>query len=430
MTSANNEHDDGRQDDERAQRRLHDTIAKAIAGSELAFTALYQRYASNILFHVRDQINYPEDAEDVAQEVVIQMFRTIGQLQSPYAFHKWLQSIIVHVCNNYNNRVGRKKDQETVLEMAENLEDIEGQIRLEEGQDEEIEASAQKALLYEEITKLPEAQRRCIVMHYFDELSYKEIAEILSVGVSTVSSNIVKAKKHMRESIAARQQEAGPSAGVKSKPVTPPTGAAALLPTGPAIAASLRYGLKQTVSLEQVERLCAQVAPKIKALSSTRPPAPADAARQAGSRQVARWLVPLVLALVLVAGAGTVAWKYFYGDRPDGAPQHQMSYTPQATIEITGTAQAPAVAGGSVMGGVADTQKSSAQITLKLDGEGGTAQSWVLRNAETGAECAAGTGTVVRDELSGLKPGNYTISWQLLNADNIPGTVSRTFSVQ
>jgi RNA polymerase sigma factor (sigma-70 family) len=61
------------------------------------------------------------------------------------------------------------------------------------------EKSLTSGVRIEAINKLPKARRQAIVMHYYDDMSYKEIGKALGISVSTVSTNILRAKAVLKE---------------------------------------------------------------------------------------------------------------------------------------------------------------------------------------------------------------------------------------
>ncbi|MDR0853536.1 MAG: RNA polymerase sigma factor [Clostridiales Family XIII bacterium] len=191
--------DEHRHEDERRQKNDAQTalVNRAISGDPAAFEELYVQKAQSILFHAYGILKSHHDAEDAAQEVVLRMYRDIGKLRAPEAFNSWMHRIVINVCYTLAaKRSGRKEDfdeDETVGEIAE----------------EHIDYLPQEYLVREElfnelkavIEGLPAKRRSAITMHYFDNMSYKEIAEAMDSTISTVSTNIVRGKIQIKEAM-------------------------------------------------------------------------------------------------------------------------------------------------------------------------------------------------------------------------------------
>jgi RNA polymerase sigma-70 factor (ECF subfamily) len=171
------------------------TIEDAAGGDEAAFNELIAIFSNTIQFHCSNLVANKEDTEDAAQEVKLQIFRTIRTLKSPYAFSAWLKRLIVNVCYRYNDKTLRRTDYAKLpLEAASNVAD-ERSDSLPEGYALEQDRNAK---LYELIEKLPPVQRSTLIMYYYKGLPQKKIAGILKTTNRTVSSNMWKAKRNLK----------------------------------------------------------------------------------------------------------------------------------------------------------------------------------------------------------------------------------------
>ena len=400
-------------------RRLQHTIERAVAGDEQAFTDLYRRYADHILFHVKAKITHPEDAESVAQDVALQMFRAIGRLQNPYAFQSWMQRIINRVCVNYNRREGKKKDQDVMLEAAE---DIESPALVDHPEDLAISEDL-RARLYNCVLKLPPRQRDCILMCYYDEMSYHEIAEALGIAEGTVSSALGKAKKTLKELLAHEGIEGGESSALAS------------LGFGPVLAASLRYGAAHSVSQAQIDRLCQAVALKIKETGAAKG---AAGGQGDGGRGLVGWLIPVIVVLLVLAGGAALVAKFVHTPT-SGSASTVVSYSPQATVEIEGGDVTGAGAGADANIGTGTTGKTAVaanaataatpvRLHLKIHDNSRVA-GWTITAAAGGKILNAGSGLTVAEPLRNLAPGTYEISWKLISSKGVPGAITQSFTI-
>jgi RNA polymerase sigma-70 factor (ECF subfamily) len=178
------------------QIELFSLVEKAISGDAAAFEELYVLKAREILFHTQSFLNNKADVEDVAQEVVIKMYENIHKLRSPYAYNSWQYRIIKFVCyshNRKNRNAARTGGDEEYEDVAETNRDY--------APESVATQSELNDVIYRAITGLPEKQRDSLFMFYYEELSYAEIAEAMGITLSTVSTNIMKGKKKLMETL-------------------------------------------------------------------------------------------------------------------------------------------------------------------------------------------------------------------------------------
>jgi RNA polymerase sigma-70 factor (ECF subfamily) len=175
--------------------KLNKTIRLAIAGDPTAQEELCRLYAKPILFQTRLIVKNKSDVEDVAQKVMIEMLRSISNLKSPYAFRSWLQRIIYNAALKQNIQTTREADRSDLLEKAEFIVD-EGEFAHPE---ETLEAKVLSQHMTGYLDRLPPAQASVLVLYYYEEQSYKEIADILGVSIGSVSSTMSKAKKNLKK---------------------------------------------------------------------------------------------------------------------------------------------------------------------------------------------------------------------------------------
>jgi RNA polymerase sigma-70 factor (ECF subfamily) len=371
------------------------TVRLAMKGDKDAFDELYRAYAKTILFHVRNHVWDSEAAEDVAQEVVIQMLGSIQNLKSPYAFSSWLQRLIIFTCGKHNERFGRRRGQESVLEQAEEIVD-----QNEANIPEELATSNdQRAVLYRQICRLPESQRTVLLMHYYEELSYKTIARVLEIEIGTVASNISKAKKNLKaimdEDRHIEQKAEGGQYGLASSS---------------AIAGAFAFAADTIAPPSIVSSFCDKVSVDVDKFFAQPQPAAAVAKQGLNASLVA--LILMGIGIVAVAGVLIISLL-------SGAPQNQtekhQNFTYQADAEIL--LQSDGAENGNI---------NPYQASIVIYDGLGTAVGWSIEDS-AGTEVAAGTGTPAGETLTNLAPGEYRILWQIEDERGIISVVKRVF---
>ncbi len=176
-------------------------IRRAQAGEADAFSALvaeHQQFAFNLALRV---VGDPNEAEDVAQEAFVRAWLALANFRGQAQFRTWLYRIVTNLCCNRLPRLRRD-----LLAMGE---EAAGHIPDERDLDpaSSVEAEERRAFLHQQIEALPESYRLVVSLRYQQELSYEEIASILSLPVGTVKTGLFRARARLRDAL--RDYEAG-----------------------------------------------------------------------------------------------------------------------------------------------------------------------------------------------------------------------------
>ncbi|MGZ0167838.1 MAG: RNA polymerase sigma factor [Planctomycetales bacterium] len=134
------------------------------------------------------------EAEDISQQAFLDAQRKLDTLRDPDKVRAWLFMI---VRNLYRRQI---RDRVTHGEVA--LEVLVEPVDQKRGSDKQVEQSLDSESLQQVLNELPEEFRSVLLLFYFRELSYREIAEQLDVPIGTVMSRLSRGKKQLRERIA------------------------------------------------------------------------------------------------------------------------------------------------------------------------------------------------------------------------------------
>lgn len=169
-----------------------DWLARAQKGDDLAFSHLveaYQRPVYNLCYRM---LGNAGDAEDAAQETFIRAYKALNRYDPSRKFSTWLLSIASNYCIDQHRRRKLPTFSYDALE-SPNLP--------EEGMG--IEAKMMQHEHQEQVSALLETlnpkDKAAVVMRYWYEYSYEEIAESLSMSVSAVKSRLHRARKDLAE---------------------------------------------------------------------------------------------------------------------------------------------------------------------------------------------------------------------------------------
>jgi RNA polymerase sigma-70 factor, ECF subfamily len=173
-----------------------DVIARAQAGDESAFEALFRAHQKRIYRLCLRMIGNVAEAEDLTQEAFLQVFRKIHTFRGESAFSTWLHRLAVNVVLM---RLRKKKPQEISVDCAPQNEQSERQEWEFAAPDLELTGVVDRVSLEYAVSKLAEGYREVFLMH--DVLGYEhhEIAEALGYSVGNSKSQLHKARLKLRQ---------------------------------------------------------------------------------------------------------------------------------------------------------------------------------------------------------------------------------------
>ncbi len=171
-------------------------------GEETAFRELVSQYQDKVFNTALGLLQHHTEAEDIAQEVFIQVYRSIKQFRGDALLSSWIYRITVTKSLDHLRRRKRKKR----FGFLSNLFGDDNQ-PLHEPVDFNHPGIAHEkkedaCLLFKLIDELPENQRTAFILHKVEDLSYREIADILNSSESAVDSLLQRAKQNLRKKIA------------------------------------------------------------------------------------------------------------------------------------------------------------------------------------------------------------------------------------
>jgi RNA polymerase sigma-70 factor (ECF subfamily) len=178
-------------------------IGRVRGGETRMFGELVQRYQDPVFGMALRFVGGRGDAEDVAQEVFLRVYRGLDGFKGDAKFSTWIYRITFNLCADWLRR-NRRADRRAVT-IEEAGEVVDGRVNLEEGMLEtEKRDKVRRAL-----DRLDERYRSVVVLLYYQKMSYEQIAAVLALPVKTVETRLYRARKMLRESL-----ESGEGGGV------------------------------------------------------------------------------------------------------------------------------------------------------------------------------------------------------------------------
>ncbi len=166
-------------------------------GEKDSFEELVNLYKDRIYNIIIGLIQNVEDAEDLTQEVFVEVFNSIGDFREDSSLNTWLYRIAVNKSLELIRKRSRKKRFGFMTSIFAGKEEM--QIPDFEHPGVKLENKERAAVMFKAIAKLPDNQRTAFTLSKIEEFSYKEISDIMKVSVASVESLLFRAKANLKK---------------------------------------------------------------------------------------------------------------------------------------------------------------------------------------------------------------------------------------
>lgn len=169
-------------------------MRRAKGGDRAAFGELVNRYMRRAYFGALGIVGSHDDALDASQEAFARAFRARRSIDPERPFYPWLYQILRRLCFN----VGRdRRTRRRLLEQERSWLVSEASARGGADPAHAVEQSELRDRVAKAIRSLPAGQREIIVLREFEDLSYREIAEVTGIPIGTVMSRLHTARRSL-----------------------------------------------------------------------------------------------------------------------------------------------------------------------------------------------------------------------------------------
>jgi RNA polymerase sigma-70 factor (ECF subfamily) len=170
-------------------------IARAQRGDEEAFATLFEAHKRRVYSLCLRMTGNTAEAEDLAQEAFLQLFRKIATFRGESAFSTWLHRLAVNVVLMHLRKKGL---QQISLDEVDSSQDE--PVKRDYGSDDRrLVGSVERIRLQRAIADLPPGYRTVFVLHDVEGYEHNEIAEIMNCSVGNSKSQLHKARMKLRE---------------------------------------------------------------------------------------------------------------------------------------------------------------------------------------------------------------------------------------
>ncbi|MCX6250901.1 MAG: RNA polymerase sigma factor [Bacteroidetes bacterium] len=173
-----------------------------ITQNKEAIQTLVNNYQKNVIKTAYYFVASMEDAEDLSQEVFLEILKSIGQYKKNSSLYTWINRITVNKSLDHLRKQKRRNILHqigTIIQVSHdgmNRNNSEPAIMDTTNDDKE-----KRKILDTAVNSLPENQKIAFILNKYDELAYKEIAEIMNLSLSSVESLIHRAKMKLQKKL-------------------------------------------------------------------------------------------------------------------------------------------------------------------------------------------------------------------------------------
>jgi len=172
-------------------------MARTKRGDMDAFAVLVERHQHSVVGTVAKMLGNANDAEDVAQQVFVRVWKSAERYEPTAKFTTWLMTITRNLVFNEMRRLQRSRmvsmetrEEDPPMQFPDDSARAPGEVLL----GVELEQAIDDA-----IASLPEMQRMALVLRRYEEMPYEEIAKVLDTSVAATKSIIFRARNELRE---------------------------------------------------------------------------------------------------------------------------------------------------------------------------------------------------------------------------------------
>jgi RNA polymerase sigma-70 factor, ECF subfamily len=173
------------------------------AGDDSAFDYLVQKYRRAMINFMYRMAHNSAAAEDLAQEVFLRVYRSRGSYEPSAKFTTWLYRIATNLAVNHA-RDTRHERPETMVSLDEPDEETGTSMDVADSSltvEEKLVRRERLMAIRKTVQKLPERQRIAVLMHKYQQMDYKQIAEVLKLSESATKSLLFRAYETLREQL-------------------------------------------------------------------------------------------------------------------------------------------------------------------------------------------------------------------------------------
>jgi len=180
---------------------LPELIVQLQQGDETAFKKLVDEWQHMVYNTALSIVQNEEDADDITQEVFIQVFRSVGSFKGDSKFSTWLYRITVSKALDHEKKMKRQKRFGFVQQLFGVSAVEQKQVTEFNHPGVQLEKKEKANELFSALKLIPDNQRIAFTLHNLEGQSYREIAEIMNTSLFAVESLVGRAKTNLKKEL-------------------------------------------------------------------------------------------------------------------------------------------------------------------------------------------------------------------------------------
>lgn len=176
-------------------------VGQAVNGKPDAYGELARRWAPRVMAVCHARVRCQASAADLTQETLLRGFRDLSSLKSAEKFGAWLRGIADRVCLDWLR--SKRRTQVPFTRLGSDPQTI---FATAEGVGAALEQADEFQKLMAEVEALPESQREALMLFYYGEMTYQEMAELLGVSTATINARLTEARALLRKRLGKSQR--------------------------------------------------------------------------------------------------------------------------------------------------------------------------------------------------------------------------------
>ncbi len=179
-----------------------DLIDKVLSGNAGAFKQLIEQYRRLVAHIVFRMVSNKSDREDLAQDVFLKVYQNLRHFRRESKLSTWIARIAFNTCSNYLD----KKQVPLFEDIAPNDMTVDSVASGDALPDRNAELTDISERLRSEIDMLPVHYRTIVTLYHLEEMSYREIGDVMNLPEGTVKSHLFRGRRLLKDRLMAKYQ--------------------------------------------------------------------------------------------------------------------------------------------------------------------------------------------------------------------------------
>lgn len=172
-------------------------VRHTLAGRTSAYDPLVRKWAARVTAVCHARVGRADVAEELAQEALFRGFKALNSLAEPEKFGGWLCGIATRVCLDWLK--DKDRSQVSFSAVGEDARPEDMADHRSAAHDPELDEDLKQ--LMDEVNKLPEKHREVLMLYYYQDCTYQDLAKILDTSAATINARLTQARQMLREKL-------------------------------------------------------------------------------------------------------------------------------------------------------------------------------------------------------------------------------------